>query len=123
METREELLAPLCAEAGGVPIETFADWDVVPYYLDGAVACTAIVKGTEIHFYVRPEARKKLILRSRTQEFLRPLMNVLGFLTTRVLHENKEAQRFVERIGFEKTWADNQFQFYILERLPFSRSE
>ena len=117
--TREELLAPLFSEA--VDLSLFNDWAVVPYFVGDQHAATALVKGTEIHFGVVPAFRRKLILRSRTREFLRPMFERLGFLTTRVQLYSHDKKRFVERLGFKPTWADDQFQYYLLGRLPYAR--
>ena len=119
--TREELLAPLFSEVDGVDLSLLNDWEAIPYYVDGRHAATALVKGTEIHFGAVPAFRRKLILRRRTQEFLRPMFERRGFLTTRVQLDSHDKKRFVERLGFKPTWADEQFQYYLLGSLPFAR--
>jgi hypothetical protein len=118
--TREELLRPLVA--GEFDASVFDDWEVVPGYIDGKHAATAVLKGTEIHFGIVPEFRRKAILRSRTQEFLRPMLERRGFLTTRVLRTSTAQKRFVERVGFKPTWADETFQYYLLGQVPFVRT-
>lgn len=122
---REALLLPICEAAGGVPTSTFDGWEIVPGFIDGEHACTLIANGTEVHFYAVPAWRRRLVLRERTQAFLSPLLERFGFLTTRIHNDrwgNKQ-RRFVERVGFKPTWADNQFQYYMLGTLPFARSE
>ena len=120
---RESLLRPF-AEPSGYTVSIFDGWDVVPGYVDGVHVCTSILKGTEIHFFVLPEHRKKLAhLRRRAAEYFGPMLEQHGYLTTRVLHEHAGEQRFVERVGFKPTWADQHFQYYMLGRLPFARSE
>ena len=117
---REEILRPLLD--GGLDASAFDDWEVVPGYIDGVHAATAVLKGTEIHFGIVPEFRRKAILRGRTQEFLRPMLDRRGFLTTRVLLGSEAQMRFVERVGFKPTWADENFQYYLLGRVPFVRT-
>ncbi len=117
--TREELLQPVLAAAGGVSASAFDGWEVVPGYLDGEHAATAVVKGTEIHFAIVPQFRRKAVLRRRTQEFLRPLFERRGFLTTRVPRGSDKNKRFVERVGFKPTWQDETFQYYLLGNLPW----
>lgn len=112
--TREELLRPL-----EVDPSAFDDWEVVPGYIDGEHAATAVLKGTEIHFGIVPKFRRKAVLRERTREFLRPMHERMGFLTTRVLNGSHASRRFVERIGFKPTWSDDQFTYYLLGELPF----
>lgn len=119
---REYLLRPF-AEPTGYTTSIFDGWDVVPGHINGVHVCTSIIKGTEIHFYALPQHRRKLVLRGRTQQYLQPLLERHGYLTTRVLKEHVGEKRFVERVGFKPTWADQQFQYYLLGRLPFARSE
>jgi hypothetical protein len=96
----------------------FEGWEVT-YHQDAAAALT---KGQEIHFVVAQEWRKRLIQRQLTQAFLAPLLaKAGGMLTTRVLREAAGPQKFVERIGFEKTWEDEKFKYYALCSAPFQR--
>lgn len=119
--TRAELLQPLLDTVGEVDAAVFDGWDVVPGYIDGQHAATAIVKGTEIHIALVPQFRTSAVLRQRTQEFLRPMFERLGFLTTRVAVTATKQKRFVERVGFKPTWTDGIFQYYLLGELPFAR--
>lgn len=119
--TREELLAPLFTDTEAPDLSLLDDWEVIPGFIDGVHAATALLKGTEIHFGIVPAFRRKAILRRRTQEFLRPLLERRGYLVTRVQLESHNKRRFVERVGFKPTWSDGQFQFYLLGSLPFAR--
>lgn len=119
--TREELLQPLLDGTGELDSSVFDGWEVVPGYIDGEHAATALLKGTEIHFGIVPSFRRKAVLRERTREFLRPMFERLGFLTTRVLLDAHAKKMFVERVGFTPTWADEKFQYYLLGQLPFAR--
>jgi hypothetical protein len=119
--TREELFAPLFAELGAVDLSLFDDWEAIPGFIDGQHAATALVKGTEIHFGIMPAFRRKTVLRGRTQEFLRPMFERRGYLTTRVQLASQDKKTFVERVGFKPTWADETFQYYLLGSLPFAR--
>ena len=104
-------------------IEHLRGWHVVPHFVDGHHAATAVLKGTEIHFAIVPEFRRRLINRSNTREFLRPMFEKHGFLTTRIEQGRTAQQGFVKRIGFEPTWSDGQFQYFILADLPFERTQ
>lgn len=121
--TRAELLRPLLERAGGVDASIFDDWEVIPGYIHGEHAATAILNGTEIHFALVPQFRGSAVLRQRTREFLRPMFERMGFLTTRVVLTAKEQRQFVERVGFKPTWCDTIFQYYMLSELPFARSK
>jgi hypothetical protein len=118
---REELLRPLTSSAEEV--RAFEAWDALPGFIDGVHVCTALMKGSEIHFAIVAEHRLRTVLRSRTREFLAPLFERYGFLTTRVALGRKAEQRFVQRMGFEPTWADHKFEYYLLAELPFERKK
>lgn len=119
--TRAELLQPLFDGIGEFDASLFNDWEIIPGYIDGEHAATALLKGTEIHFGIAPGFRRRAVLRERTREFLRPMLERRGFLTTRVLLGAHDKKRFVERVGFASTWADETFQYYLLGQLPFAR--
>lgn len=97
------------------------DWEAVPGYIDGVQVAAILKKGTEVHFAIDKQHRGKTINRRRTREFLQPLLNEEGFLTTKLLHDRKGQQRFIERIGFKKTWSDDRFNYFMLTELPFER--
>ncbi len=113
--TRNDLLQPLQI---GKNAEALADWEVVPGYIDGQHAATAVIKGSEVHFGLVPEFRHR-ITRRRVREFLEPLLERHGFLTTRILLLSQDKRRFVERVGFMPTWNDGKFQYYLLGDLPW----
>ena len=113
--TREEALRPLLADADAI---FFQGWDVVPGYINGQHAATAVIKGSEVHFGLVPGFRHR-ITRGRVRGFLQPLLDRHGFLTTRILLSSQDKRRFVERVGFMPTWNDGKFQYYLLGNLPW----
>jgi len=119
--SRLELLSPLWEDCREVLPTNFEGWEIIPGYIDQTHVATAILKGNEIHFGIKPEFRKKLIQRKRTREYLKPLLERKSFLTTRVILNDKYKQNFVERLGFNPTWHDEQFQYFMLTKLPFER--
>lgn len=112
--TREELLAPL-----GLPIELLDAWEPVPLIIDGKHAGTLIVKGMEVHFAFtsRPTASVRRVGR----EMLAPILDRYGMLTTRVPRSLRAAKKFVQRVGFEFTWQDHEFDYFMLSTLPWER--
>lgn len=121
--SRLSLLKPLFDECSEILPCTFEGWEIIPGYLNQEHVCTAILKGNEIHFGIVREHRKKVIQRKRTREFIQPLLDRKSFLTTRIILKDSFKQKFVERIGFTKTWSDETFQYYILTKLPFQREK
>ena len=124
--TNEELLAPIVDSLRGSTGLTarqierqIEGWEVVPLIHHGEHMATAILKGTEIHFAIRPEYQRRLIKREISRSFLKPMFDRMGFLTTS-LHRTQQ-MKFVERFGFAPTWSDGQVQYYILADLPFER--
>lgn len=103
---------------GDVPL---ADWEAVGHYEQGELAAVAMLRGLEIHFAVKPSWRRRLIQRDRTRAFLLPLIERMGFLTTR--SEGGKSRAFLKRLGFVETWAEGPIQHYMLTGLPFSRGE
>lgn len=122
MLSRTELLRPVLDAAGTRDASVFDGWEVVPGFIDGTHAATAVVNGTEVHFAVVPALRRRAINRRRAQEFVAPLLERHGFLTTRVRLTSESSKQFVERVGFKPTWSDGFFQYYLLGHLPFARS-
>ena len=120
---RIELLAPLYDDCKDILPTSFEGWELIPGYIDQKHGCTAILKGNEIHFGIKKEFRKKLIQRKRTREYLQPLLERKTFLTTRIVLKDLYKQRFVERLGFRKTWADDIFNYYMMTKLPFEREQ
>lgn len=100
----------------------FSGWSV-EYHLEREErAAAALCRGTEIHFVVAPEWRRRLIRRDNARVFLARLFaQASGMLTTRVLHGSAGAIDFIERIGFEQTWSDGTFHYYALCKPPFTR--
>ena len=128
--TRDEILMPIVdaiRQETGLSkyriLRELEPWEAVEHLVDGQLAASAIVKGTEIHFAIAPAYRRRLIRKENTRAFLAPLMELRGFLTTRLKLEHAAERRFVERIGFVPTWSDGQFQYYLLDRLPFERKK
>lgn len=125
---REALLEPIVASVRGkLPIsrpqilDWFKDWDVFPLELNGQHVWTMIAKGTEVHFALVQGWRPTASMRGAAREFVKPVFERHGFLTTRVMHERVEQKKFVERIGFKPTWKDGNVQYYLLGTLPFER--
>ena len=116
---REDLLRPLTNSPEEV--RAFESWDAVPGFVKGVHVCTALMKGSEIHFAIVAQHRLRTVLRMRAREFLAPLFDRYGYLTTRVALGRIAEQQFVQRIGFEPTWSDHKFEYYLLAQLPFSR--
>lgn len=114
----------LYARWAGLPegaADVLRGWEVVPLHCDGELAAIAVLDGTEIHFAAAPEHRHKVIQRTRAREFLAPLLARRGYLTTRAMLSDASARRFLMRMGFEHTWADGRFDYYMLSELPFGK--
>jgi len=126
--TRDELLDPIISTirkgtgVSGVELrKVFEDWEVIPMTIDGKHVATGVFKGMELHFALVPGWKPQACYRGVIREFLRPLFDRYGFLTTRVLHERPAQKEFVKRLGFKPTWRGENVDYYMLTRLPFER--
>lgn len=100
--------------------ELLAGWELVPLVIDGVERGGAILAGTEIHFALAPEWRGRSFTTARVREFLTPLVDRLGFLTTRA-PTDAGRHRFLSRLGFERTWSASGVDHYMLCNAPFGR--
>lgn len=128
--TRDEALAPVVtAVRAGTSIsgpsifEFFKDWEVVPVELGDQHVGTLVCKGTEVHFALVPGWRPAGSHRGAIREYLRPLFERQGFLTTRVPHYRPAQKQFVQRLGFKPTWRDDGVEYFLLGHLPFERKQ
>lgn len=95
-----------------------AGWERIEHRQDGRLAGIALVRGTEFHCHLLPGFKLR---RAEMREFLRPLFERHGFLTTRVAHEDLANQRFNRAFGFERTWSDDRFHYFVMSELPFAK--
>ncbi len=73
--------------------------------------------GTEIHIF---SISHRLITKANISKYIEPILKEYGFVTTRVpINVIDHKLRF--KLGFEKTWEDAQFSYWILTSLPFKR--
>ena len=98
-------------------------WSERLYERGGKAVARLIRMGSEVHFEIHPEHRHRVIYRHVTREFLRPVFEEHGFLTTRTHPRDFKSQAFIERLGFERTWSDENFDYYMLTALPFGKKE
>ena len=96
------------------------DWEVFEHHQGGELAGFAMLKGTEFHCCLFPGFRLR---RAEMRAFLRPLFERHGFLTTRVVHDDLANQRFNKAFGFERTWSDDRFHYFLMAELPFGRDK
>lgn len=92
-------------------------WEIVRSPCGG---CVAALKGTEIHVEIQHPGTVK---RDATRAFLAPLIAREGFLTTRCPLNDFRSDRFIRAIGFEKLWSDETFNYYMLDRIPFTKEQ
>lgn len=112
------------ARWSGLPASMRVDlrsWEAVPLTIDGETAGVAALDGTEIHFALAPTWRRRAITRFRARKFLAPLMDRIGFLTTRAIDPTPAQSRFLAGLGFERTRVDGEIHHYMLAALPFER--
>lgn len=97
------------------------DWNAIAIQDEDQHVGTVITKGCEVHIALvdgyRPKASKRRIIK----QFLQPLFDEHGYVTTRIMHSRLNEKKFVERVGFTPAWKDENFQYYFLGVMPFER--
>ena len=97
-------------------------WEFIPHERDGRVVAVAAMRGSEIHFAIDPEWHHRVIAKNRTREFLAPLFERFGYLTTTAVGAARaDRGRFLERLGFEFSWDEPDRRHFMMTALPFSR--
>lgn len=121
MDQVMQLLAMACPDAAQADLERLMEqWEVLEFRQDGRVRGVAIIRGTEFHCQTFEGFR---VRRAQLREFLRPLLARHGHLTTRVAHGDLANQRFNRAFGFERTWSDERFHYFIMDKLPFGKGD
>lgn len=101
---------------GSEPLLRKDGWDVQIAQRDGKDVAIVIVKGTEIHFCSLDE--KRAMTRKNTLQFLRPIYDEWGFVTTRTpITETEDRLRLV--LGFRRQWQCDRFIYWTLFQLPW----
>lgn len=125
---REALLEPIIRLARrGTSLSRFdvlkslENWDVTPLAINDEHIGTVINNGPEIHMAFVEDWRPTFSTRGMIHGVIAPLLEQHSFLTTRVKHEHRHQQQFVQRMGFMPTWKDDLFSYYMLTKLPFER--
>jgi hypothetical protein len=96
------------------------DWKRQVATRDGKDVAVVLTKGTEIHFVSLDE--KRAMTRKNTLEFLKPIHDEFGYVTTRVpIAETNHRLR--EILGFQYQWSDENFSYWILHDLPWSKHD
>lgn len=125
---RETLFEPIVASvrkgtvlSRGEIMRAMADWNLTPITVDGKHVGTLANLGTEVHIALSDDWRPRGSYRGLIRGFLQPIFDVHGFLTTRLRYTDVRERAFIERVGFKQTWADGNFQYFLLARMPFEK--
>lgn len=117
--TPQEHVTSRLISAGATPDEALqylAVWEVVPYEDGGELLGVGLINGTEFHCLTLPGFK---VDRPKLREYLRPLIEREGMLTTRLAHADTANRRFNRLFGFKHSWSDDQFHYYVMDELPF----
>lgn len=97
------------------------NWDILEATTDdGELIGIVMAKGSEVHLCARPKYYRRCLTRQNAKKLLWPIFERHGYLTTRIRLSSFSKQRFVERAGFEKTWADDRFVYYMMTEKPYA---
>lgn len=95
-----------------------SQWETIPFVQDGQMVGAALIKGCEFHCLTLPAFKLR---RQQMRDFLKPLFDRFGMLTTRVEHSDIANQRFNKSFGFKRTWSDDRYHYFMMTELPFSK--
>jgi hypothetical protein len=98
-----------------------APWQEVLHLKDGQPVARLLRSGTEVHFEVASGHEHKVIYRHVTRNFLRPVFDEFGLLTTKTERDDEVNKRFITRLGFRHSWSDADYDYYMLTALPFGK--
>lgn len=125
---RETLFEPIVASvrkgtvfSRGEIMRAMADWNLTPIMVDGEHVGTLANLGTEVHIALIEGWKPRSSYRGAIRAFLQPIFDVHGFLTTKLRYSDVKERAFIERVGFRKTWADGNFQYFLLGSMPFEK--
>ena len=109
------------AQWTGLPPEGTPSGRFVSYERQGRLAAVAHLRGSEIHFAVAPEFRRRIISRRSIREFLQPLLAERTYLTTRAAPGSDTT--FIDRLGFVQTCrgAIDEIRHYMLTHVPYRK--
>lgn len=96
-------------------------WTIVPHRVGETTVGLAAMRGTEMHYALSPLHRRRALTRKTIREFLAPLFEHRGYLTTSAY--SGACTAFIERLGFQHTWKDGRVDHYMLTALPFGRKD
>ena len=88
-------------------------WEVVPYEQDGELALVGMFKGNEFHCKALPNFDPKR--RDKVREAFAPYIAREGYITTRLEHGDTANRRFNRLFGFEPTWSDERYTYFVLK--------
>lgn len=97
-----------------------AEWEVSFAQRAGEDVAIVATRGPEIHFFSMVPGRA--MSRKNTLEFLQPLYEKFGYVTTRVPLE-ETCHKLRQVLGFEYMWSDDNFSYWCMTELPFSKAK
>jgi hypothetical protein len=111
-DRRQEAVSAISA-AVGQELDFPPDWDVLAAVVDGVVVGGAVVSGSEVHCGVVTP----IFMRPLIRDLFPKLLDKHGKITTKVRASNTIGQRFVGRLGFNKTGESGEVFTYELTRI------
>ena len=95
----------------------------IPMILDGIEVGEIEQHGTELHCTIKDEYKFNWMLhRQALREFMKPYL-AQDIVTTNNEISDIQGIRRTTLLGFEETWRDDRFVFFMLKTLPFERKQ
>lgn len=95
----------------------------LPIILDGIEVGEIVQQGTEIHCTIKDEYKFNWMLhRKALREFMQTYLDQDMVTTNNEINDVQGIKR-TTLLGFEETWRDDRFVFFMLKTLPFERKQ
>jgi hypothetical protein len=96
-------------------LSSLTDWEIRPHYEGTDLVGATMTNGPQFHFATF--GNRWTLTRAHIRQYLLPLLERYGFVTTSTPNEDARQSRFNRLIGFSVAARDEYFTHYKLERL------
>lgn len=95
-------------------------WTIRAAQRDGEPVGFTISNGPEVH--ILPLVEGKSLSRRNIIEFIEPILDQFGYVTTRVPIAETE-HRLRTALGFVSSWSDDTYSYWCMTRLRYARTQ
>lgn len=97
----------------------FKDWEVLPIYSKTTLAGGFLLKDNEIHIGISTPFQKKIYWRKYCKLYIKPLLEVKGYLRTSLLKIDLSALSILLKAGLTVISEDENLYYLRLDKLKY----